>query len=73
MEDTIIAIGRVGTDEVDPRLSRFRATVRCARCEKSFTFDFNAEEAHIAYAYRAEDIAKDYARRCAPLYCPDCL
>ena len=71
MEDTIIKFEVIGNQ--DPKLLRFRAWVRCVRCGKPFTFDFTAENAGIAFAYKSDNIARAYAKRCAPVYCSVCL
>lgn len=59
-------------DQTEASGKRFYVTLRCSACGDRYSFMFTARDAGIHAHYMAEDIARNYALRCAPLRCGEC-
>lgn len=67
-------IVRIGKDrEKIGSVLRFTVRLSCPVCTEHYDFIFNARDAGIAYQYKADDIARAYIARCAPVHCPACI
>lgn len=70
MEPRIITI--TSEEVVNTGVRRVTAVIGCQKCDRRFPFIFNESDADIHARYMAEDIARTYVRRCAPLLCSSC-
>ena len=48
------------------------AVIKCRSCGRNQPFIFTESEHGIRYKYQAEELARTYVRRCAPLLCSPC-
>lgn len=67
------AIVSVKRKERSDGTAEFDVILKCRKCSRHHHFSFTAKEAGINAKYMAESIAYNYTKRCAPLWCIDCI